>query len=752
MNKPQPETATFIGAIRNIGRGLYAKTAKFAGYQAASPSPSTRVGGRIGTNANSTFAAIQRVGMSFTAEMVAKNSAIGAAYLKVRNIYCRPTHYKPDTGDDALNREVSDYCRDKWRGMGMACSMQDAVARTLHIETPVRGDAGLIFWRDAQSDLRLLEFSADQLGEIYQYTSARLCSLSRDENGRLIETGGNDCTYYAGRYFRGADCVAYKIYERTNSWYANPRIYDAADVIYTVDPFNFRGLRGVTIFANALEHMQKGEDMLQAALSAAQRQARTAGFVFNAQGQPDEPSYETDTYSDGSVKYFERVPNGPLMEYFYNGDSANFTSPDSPGPELIQGVETADERVAIALGMTYGFLVSGAKLGGAPSRLDCNRSGKEIERIEDDISRPCLNRIAQVTILDGVRKGELQAAPNITRGHWQFTNLPTADAFRDSMDDIKSVRAGQDSNSRVAGRYGTTFAEIMRDKEDETFLAYRALANVQARLKEAGIGLTPSIADIYQVTDNPQQTAAAEQIDKGNVAQPVPGATAKMAFDESKHPRGQPGNAGEFGPGGGSAKKPATDSKKKDAASCDERCQRAKHAAVRVDKTTQQKADEVEHSAAKSLGGISFKDSEPVDVVIGDPNGVLQHGIEFKHVSLGANDKLTMNTYAQIRKINWEKQNKSTFHTLVFDDRDGEKKRVIYYRRGVAGSARLGSMYRCKDLAEAQAMMAMDEKKLPEAAQRTDGKLRVGKWKPFQDDEGKGFRNIKTGETFRAKK
>jgi hypothetical protein len=61
-------------------------------------------------------------------------------------------------------------------------------------------------------------------------------------------------------------------------------------------------------------------------------------------------------------------------------------------------------------------------------------------------------------------------------------------------------------------------------------------------------------------------------------------------------------------------------------------------------------------------------------------------------------------------------------------------------------------MYKCKDVAEAQSLMAMDEKKLPDAAKRTDGKLRVGRWKPIQDEKGKGFRNIKTGETFYAKK
>jgi len=230
-------------------------------------------------------------------------------------------------------------------------------------------------------------------------------------------------------------------------------------------------MRGVTIFHNVMSCIEKGEYLLQAGLSAAQRQARTAMIVMNERGAPDETAYDTTTFSDGRVAYSERLPGGPLTEYFYNGDTAQFASPDSPGPELIAGVQEADQRFCIGLGMTYAFVVSGEKLGGAISRLDANRSSGEIERIREDLCNPALNRISQVTIMDGVRKGELPAIKSIAKGHWSFVNLPTADAFRESMDDIKSVRAGQESNTRVVARYGTTFEDIMREKEDETFVA-----------------------------------------------------------------------------------------------------------------------------------------------------------------------------------------------------------------------------------------------------------------------------------------
>ena len=205
-------------------------------------------------------------------------------------------------------------------------------------------------------------------------------------------------------------------------------------------------------------------------------------------------------------------------------------------------------------------------------------------------------------------------------------------------------------------------------------------------------------------------------------------------FDEAKHKRGTGGKFADK-PGAGD------DAPSKSA--------KAKDSAVRIGRDEQRKADELEHAVAKDVGGVSFKDSEPVDVVIGQ-KGVIEHGIEFKAVLSGKNDKLTMNSYAQVRKIDWEKRNKTAFHTLVADVRGG--KPVYYYRRGVAGSARLGSLHRAKDMSEVKKLLRMPDKDLPAAAQRTDAKLKGGRWKFFEDAEGKGYRDLKTGTVHRAKK
>jgi hypothetical protein len=191
---------------------------------------------------------------------------------------------------------------------------------------------------------------------------------------------------------------------------------------------------------------------------------------------------------------------------------------------------------------------------------------------------------------------------------------------------------------------------------------------------------------------------------------------------------------------------------------------RAKASHVMVDKSIQRYAEEYnEPRFAKVIGGRSFPDSEPMDVGIEGKGGKLAHLIEMKTLVANTNAKITMDSYSQVRKIVKEQEEGGMFHTVVSDDTKvynaaGEGKhepdsaRVYYYRRGVAGSARIGSLYRCKDEAELKQLMKTPEEKLPPAAQRTDAKLRAGKWQAFTDQGRKGFRNSETGVEFRAKK
>jgi hypothetical protein len=152
-----------------------------------------------------------------------------------------------------------------------------------------------------------------------------------------------------------------------------------------------------------------------------------------------------------------------------------------------------------------------------------------------------------------------------------------------------------------------------------------------------------------------------------------------------------------------------------------------------VDKDIQRYAEEHnEPKFAKAIGGLSFKDNEAVDIVVGK-GGRVQHGVELKTMVDNANNKITMKRSAMERKAEWERKNNATFHTVVFDDhqvkdakgpgKHDESKRRIFYRRGY-GSFRVGSMHEVKDVAELRKLFDTPDAKLPEGAKRPPGQSR----------------------------
>ena len=149
-----------------------------------------------------------------------------------------------------------------------------------------------------------------------------------------------------------------------------------------------------------------------------------------------------------------------------------------------------------------------------------------------------------------------------------------------------------------------------------------------------------------------------------------------------------------------------------------EKALRAKLAQHQItDRAIQRYAEENELEMARALGGASFKDGEPVDVVVPDETGRVAHGIELKTIVFNSNAKITMKGDALARKRAWARREKATFHTVVIDDSQiyggGKGQRTIYYRRG-AGSFRIKNMYRVTGgWDEVKSLLSTPTRKLP---------------------------------------
>ena len=196
---------------------------------------------------------------------------------------------------------------------------------------------------------------------------------------------------------------------------------------------------------------------------------------------------------------------------------------------------------------------------------------------------------------------------------------------------------------------------------------------------------------------------------------------AKSDWNEAEHPRA---DDGKFGSGASSSAKPRAlriPEEKPGAA-----VQKLRDAHLVVDATIQRYCEEHnERNVAHALGGASLPDSEPVDVKV--PPRRPKHGIELKTMVTNKRGAIRMSRAARERKAAWESETGATLHTLVLDDRHvfnakgegkhDEAQRVIYYRRG-CGNLSVGSMHKCKNMAEVRRLMAMSDDELPTAAKR----------------------------------
>lgn len=150
----------------------------------------------------------------------------------------------------------------------------------------------------------------------------------------------------------------------------------------------------------------------------------------------------------------------------------------------------------------------------------------------------------------------------------------------------------------------------------------------------------------------------------------------------------------------------------------------------------QRYASAIQKHVAKAIGGTVVEDNAPADVHFRTPAGV-NHNIEVKGLLDRKTHEIRMTRGAFDRKARTSADTGNEFHTVVVDRRNNYKWKEnqganysghgLYYKRG-GGSHRLDHMYRVKDYQELMALIAMDEKDLPELAKPT------AKWKNAVQD------------------
>jgi hypothetical protein len=524
--------------------------ASMASYDGAMPDKTRMMSNRIGTNPNSAYAQQQRVTLMWQAEDLVKNSDWVSVCYSLKQ-YCQPIGYLAQTGDPALDSEVNQYMREVMKRGGINQSALSAFSCAAHVEMPVRGDSILERYDD-ETQLRFIVRCADQIGELYRFVNPASYGAEA-----FVQPPAPSVRYIAGIFLapNGMN-EAFKIYERGyNQTYLNPQIVPACNVIFFQDNL-FDGHRGVTKFAPAIQSIQKRNKIWQSGMDSMAIQSKIAAIASNASGSPDPLDYETTTNSDGTITYTEKMADGAVVKYqFSDGDSYQFMKSEAPGPALLQGLDYSDERTCLSLGFPKAFLISARDGGGAPTRFDMSRAGREIMRLRNDVYLPRLEKMAYLFLMDGIARKKLPARAGVLNGNWHWPSLPTADAFRDDKSDVEAMRAGLTTRTAIIAKNGDgTFEDVLARGTQEAIAI--AMATQDANRELVKRGYQPSVADlnIAQDTPNPaQQPQPAPDANKPQGEAPA-NATAALAFDEGKHPRADDGKFGEGGGGGGGGK------------------------------------------------------------------------------------------------------------------------------------------------------------------------------------------------------
>lgn len=528
--KPRAAAQLQAPARRN---GSTLAVATLASYDAAMPDKTRQLSNRIGTNPNSAYAQQQRVMMMWQAEDLVKNSD-WIAYCYALKQYCQPTSWISECPDATLANEVTDYMRQVMRRGGINCSALKAFSDAAHVEMPVRGDSILEAYFD-ESQLRFILRCADQIGELYRFINPASYGWAYGADA-FAAPGLDNANYFAGIFLSpSGENQAFKIYERGyNQMYINPHVVPASNCIYFQDNL-FAGHRGVTKFAPAIQSIQKRNKIWQSGMDSMAIQSKIAAIASNGSGEPEEPSYETTTNEDGSITYVEKMSDGAVVKYQFTGDSYQFMKSEQPGVSLLQGLDYADERTCLALGFPKSMLITARDGGGAPTRFDMSRAGREIMRLRDEVYTPPLEKMAYLFIMDGINRGLLPAQAGVLKGRWHFPSLPTADAFRDDKSDVEAMRAGLTTRTAIIAKNGDgTFEQVLKQGAREAIAI--EIATQEANRELAKLGYKPTIADlnIAQDTPNPAQTDPQKQ-------QTANASAALAEWDESKHNRADDG-------------------------------------------------------------------------------------------------------------------------------------------------------------------------------------------------------------------
>jgi hypothetical protein len=429
------------------------------------------------------------VTMMFEARDLAEDVGFVKGHLRKVQLYGAGTlTYEPNTGDAGMDTEISEYMAD-WAQVAHT-GLEHSFTRLMQLSLigmTRDGDSMLIFQRDEDA-MRLQLVESDQIGELYSF---------RPEPG------------YIRGVFRNADGTrrAYRVYDRLGDMqYANPETYEARDCLFFIDPMR-HSVRGVTAYDTAITNIRDKFEILGYEKVIVKEISTTGIVTYTERGAAsgfdfDRTEQRTGVNGAALTSYIKDMQGG-AREYMGTGEKFEVVKNDRPSDTFRGFLKMLDSENCQGLNLPYGFVVDPAEPGGVAARIIAHIANREFERIQNDVLRPILRRIATIVIGDAIERKDISRHPRFMDGLWMFPPPPTADIQRESDIAIREVRAGLSTHTEQYAIYGQSRKKQWDIKMLEAIERHRLAWEATKRLADMKIYSVVSPDEIAAMSDNP---------------------------------------------------------------------------------------------------------------------------------------------------------------------------------------------------------------------------------------------------------
>lgn len=426
-----------------------------------------------------------RTRMLMASREAAENDPIFNGILRKYEVYIAGiVHYQPETGDDDLDKYVSEFINEEW-GEDIDVTGRFSIPEMCRLalrEEATCGQCGWIWVNCPDGVLRQLMVEGDRIGAPYyaQTGNQWVDGIELDELGRPINV---------------------KIYQRMtqSAQYGNPQDIPWENFIHFFQPRRPEAYNGVPIFGTgALLNILIDIREMREAMQLKVKDAAMLSMIFTtlSGGMP------TNSIVGGTGNGFATVngQNGPrtfAVDKFAKwmalaeGEDVKQLESEFPSQQIVNFMEKElFLTLANHLNLSYGLIRDLGDFKGAGVRAILAQDDREFCLRQKNLERRYLNPTIRRGLYWAASMGMIPGAnpndPELYKGEWFFPERLTVDQGDDAKNDFLLNAAGLKPMKRVYGGRGKSWKKESDQGMDE-------IAYIIAGCKKREIDLTQFI-------------------------------------------------------------------------------------------------------------------------------------------------------------------------------------------------------------------------------------------------------------------